>query len=319
MRKILLGFLVLGIPLGAVADPLSDVDVQLLLERLEDLRNGEQGRSESRLVAARRAFMAAVQSDAAAHDLYLKCIEKVQFEDEKRSGQDYRDWKRRHKERDDTLGFRRALRHQLGWLLLTLEVVVKPEERDSLGRKAVERLDAVFRDADVLKGQQGILRQSVLGSVYANAYGIGGLEVEDWPTGPLQVSAIYEQLIFPPLRRPDKLEILRAAWLRRIGHESIMLESWSRPAADRNERSAAMERFITERRPELVWMMELDLFASGDQKGAALRMLKHIERYLGHKNEAKWIADFESLVKTGELPPPKEDGNGRAGNGEGGN
>ena len=96
--------------------------------------------------------------------------------------------------------------------------------------------------------------------------------------------------------------------LFRIGHASIMLESWSRPAADRDERSAAMERFITERRPELVWMMELDLFACGDQKGASLRMLKHIERYLGHKNEAKWIEDFESLVKTGELPVPKEDG-----------
>ena len=313
-RQICLGLLVIGIPFGAVAEPLSTGDVQLLLDRLVALRDGEHERSDIRLVTARNAFMAAVQTDAAAHDLYLKCIEKVRFEDEKRSSQEYRDWKRRHKDRRDTQGFRRALRHQLAWLVLTLEVAMKPKERAGAGIKAVERLDAVFRDAALLRGEQEILTQSVLESVYASAYRVGGLKVEDWPTGPLQIDTIYENLIFPPLRDSGKVDTLRAAWLRRIAHESAILKHWSRPAADRDDVSAAMERFITERRPELVWMMELDLFAAGDQKGSALRMLKHIERYLGHKNEARWIGEFEIVVRTGSVSglnredPPEEGG-----------
>ena len=334
IRKCFLGLLVLGLPLGAMAEPLSDVDVQLLLDRLRALRDGEESRSDSRLVVARNAFLAAVQSDAAAHDLYLKCVEKVRFEDEKRSSQDYREWKRRHKERDDTAGLRRALRHQLSWLLLTLELAMNPEGRDALGEMALERLDAMFRDVKILKNQQRILEGDVLGSVYAVAYGVAGLKVEDWPSGPMQLDTVYEELVFPPLRSPGKLDALRAAWMRRIAHESVLLANWSRPGANRgarpggnrggrreenrDDRPVGVERFISERRPELLWMMEKDLFAVGDEKGAALRMLKHIERYLGHKNEAKWIAEFEALVNSQGEPVPEsakipEEDRGRTG------
>ena len=80
-----------------------------------------------------------------------------------------------------------------------------------------------------------------------------------------------------------------------------MVEKWGAPAKSKNEVSAGMDRYLTEQRPEMIWDMEQDLFKAGDEKGAALRMLTHIERYLGHKNETKWIEDFEALIK-GELP-----------------
>ncbi|NIP96917.1 MAG: hypothetical protein GWO24_27170, partial [Akkermansiaceae bacterium] len=56
-----------------------------------------------------------------------------------------------------------------------------PEKRNELWPKAVERIDAIFRDADDLKGEQSRLRQSVLGSVYATAYGLNGIKLADWP------------------------------------------------------------------------------------------------------------------------------------------
>lgn len=283
--------------LPASADRLSDVDVQLLMDELKALKDGEKTRSETRFAAARAAFASAVQSEDAAHDLYLKCVEKVQFEDEQLSGQDFREWKRRHKERTDSPEFRRALRHQLNWLTLTLEVAIKEDFAD-MGPNAMTRLDAIMNDAEDLKGQQGLLRGNVLGTVFATAYKLGGLEIEDWPTAPLVLDQIYDKVIMPPLRRPDEVKALRSAWVKRIKQEGLLVEVWGREG-DRNEASVDVARFLTETRPDLQWQMESDLFKAGDEKGAAVRMLTHIRKYLGHQNEAKWIEDFEALVSGG--------------------
>ncbi len=160
-RALLLCLLMSGVPLPATADELSPVDIQLLLDKLEELRNGEKGRRDSRYSVARSAFAAAVGSDAAAHALYLKCIEKVRFDDEK-SGQAWRDWKRRHKEREDTPALRRALRHQLSWLLLTLEVAEEPEEMMEFAPKAMTRVDAIFADAAGITTSMIDLKQSAI-------------------------------------------------------------------------------------------------------------------------------------------------------------
>jgi hypothetical protein len=281
--------------LPASADKLSEVDVQLLLEKLEALKKGEKTRSGSRLGTARGAFESALRSDDAAHELYLMCVEKVRFDDEQLSAQAFREWKRRHKDREDTPEFRRGLRHQLYWLTLTLEAA-EADNITELGSKALARLDAILADAEELKGQQGLLRKNVLQTVFATAYNLGGLEVnENWPTAPLMLPEIYDQVILPPLRQPNKLSDLRSAWMKRILHEGALADSWGREG-NRGSVGVDMARFLSEKRPELQWQMEKDLFKAGDQRGAALRMLAHIEKYLGHKNEAKWIGDFEDLV-----------------------
>jgi hypothetical protein len=311
MKPVLLACLLMsGMSLTATAEELSPVDVQLLLDKLEELRKGEKGRRESRFAVARSAFAAAVQSDAAAHALYLKCIEKVRFDDDK-SGQAWRDWKRRHKERGDTPALRRALRHQLAWFLLTLDVAEQPEDMMDFAPKALERLDAVFADAEVLRGEQSRLQESVLSTVYASAYAVGNLGLDEWPMGPLLMTDIYENLILPPLRRPAKVEQLRSAWIRRINYEGLMVEKWGSQTKTKSGVTVGMDRYLTERRPEMIWEMEQDLFRAGDEKGAALRMLTHIERYLGHRNETRWIEGFEALIK-GELPgeTAAEDNNG---------
>ena len=54
---------------------LSESDRQALLKRLEDLQNGAGGRAEERASIALSAFKAAAQSEAKAHELYMKCVE----------------------------------------------------------------------------------------------------------------------------------------------------------------------------------------------------------------------------------------------------
>ncbi|NIP96918.1 MAG: hypothetical protein GWO24_27175, partial [Akkermansiaceae bacterium] len=75
---------VLALPLGAAPEKLSALDAQLLLERLKELREGSEERVAARYKTAHDAFRSAIQTDAAAHDLYLSCVEKVQFEDQKK-------------------------------------------------------------------------------------------------------------------------------------------------------------------------------------------------------------------------------------------
>lgn len=310
----------LTLPLGAVPEKLTPLDAQLLLEKLKQLRDGSNERISARYEVAHKAFRAAIQTDAAAHDLYVNCVEKVQFEDEKKKASEFREWKRRHKDRTDTPAFRRALRHQLNWLLLTLEAASEPGKRDDLWPKALERIDSIFKDADDLMGEQGRLRQDVLDTVYATAYGLNGIKIADWPSAPLQISMVYEQLILPPLRSPKTLPNLRQAWEKRILHEGSIHSLWGRPArgsGGRQERPADLDKFLAERRPQLQWEMELDLFNVGDQKASALRMLKHIEKHVGHENCAEWIASFQAAVRGETLSPtlPATPGTGETGAG----
>lgn len=304
----LLCLALLSLPLGAEPEKLSALDAQLLLEKITELREGSSERIGARYKTAHSAFRSAIQSDAATHDLYLKCIEKVQFEDEKKKASEFRDWKRRHKERTDSPEFRRALRHQLNWLLLTIQAASDDKKREESWKTALDHIDTIFKDAKDLEGSQHILRQNVLSTVFAEAYNIEGIKMEDWPTAPLQLDLVYDGLILPALRSRTTIGQLKQAWEKRILHEGTSLEVWSKPKKGlaNNEPSAAMTKFLKERRPQLQWMMEMDLFFVGDQKAASLRMLKHIEAHEAHKRCPDWISEFQAAVKAEIAPPPSE-------------
>ncbi|MCH2064755.1 MAG: hypothetical protein MK194_13665 [Roseibacillus sp.] len=299
-------FALLLLPVSGEPEKLSALDVQLLLEKIKDLREGSQKRVGARYTTAHSAFRAAIQSDAAAHALFLNCTEKVQFEDKQKSGSEFRDWKRRHKERTDTPSFRRALRHQLNWLLLTLQAASEPKERDNMWTKALDHIDTILKDAEDLEGSQHLLRQNVLNTVFAEAYSVDNIDITDWPNSPLHLEAVYEGLVLPSLRSLKTLSQLEQAWERRILHEGTMIEIWNKPkkGLSRPEHSAPMEKFLEVRRPQLQWQKQMDLFQVGDQKGASLRMLKHLETYPSHRDIATWIAEFQSAVKSQSAPPP---------------
>ena len=298
------------LPVSGEPEKLSALDVQLLLEKIKELREGSQKRVGARYTTAHSAFRAAIQSDAAAHALFLNCTEKVQFEEKQKSGSEFRDWKRRHKERTDTPPFRRALRHQLNWLLLTLQAASEPKERDNMWSKALDHIDTILKDAEDLEGSQHLLRQPVLNTVFAEAYSVDNIDITDWPSSPLQLEAVYEGLVLPSLRSLKTLSQLEQAWERRILHEGTVIEIWNKPkkGLGRPEHSAPMEKFLEVRRPQLQWQKEMDLFQVGDQKGASLRMLKHLETYPSHRDIATWIAEFQSAVK-GQVAPPPPAGN----------
>jgi hypothetical protein len=283
------------------ADPLSDADREALLENLEKLRSAAIERADGRFQVAISAYRQAMSSNEAAMEFYLKCVEKVDFTDQQRKPADFRDWKRRESDRLSEEGLGLAMRHQLRWLVLTLQAASAGADREGLAPEAGTILDAIFAQAAGLRAQQQVLRQAVTDTVFARAYEIGGLRVENWPMAPLQLVQIYDEVLMPPNRKPDRIEELRALWIKRIQQESIIRELWSGGDGGRGGNRGApantdYEKFLAETLPDLQWQMEVDLFRAGDQRAAALRMLAHIEKNVTHAKAREWGDQFRSLI-----------------------
>jgi hypothetical protein len=311
--------IVIALTLGcgvATAEPLSDADREALIEKLDSLKTQATERLDARFRAGVAAYQSAIGSDDEALSLYLKCVEKVDFIDQKKKESDFRDWKRKEDERLSKASFKLALRHQLNWLSLTLQAASENADRDKLAVAAQGAMDNVLRDIEKLKDQQALLKQGVTGTVFAKAYEISTLKLEKWPLSPIDVSQIYDQVILPQYRNPKSIDKLRENWLRRIQQEGLMVEHWAGAAKtprggkeDRrigmidNSRPPELDRFISDTVPTMQWQMELDLFKSGDQAGAALRMLGHIEKNLGHPSSKDWTDQFRAMLVAPPAPP----------------
>lgn len=296
---------------SAHSEPLSSADREALLENLEKIRENADSKVDARFRMAISAYREAMATDEAAMDFYLKCIEKVNFEDQQKKNADFRDWKRKEGDKLGEQGFRLALRYQLRWLILTLRAASEKAKTSELAAEAQEVVDAIFRDADKLDSHGQMLNQPVTATVFAKAYEIGGIEKDDWPLSPVQLEAVYGQIVFPPLRTPSRVESLRAAWIKRIQQEGIKVEAMNGGGGGRKNGQAAPnagdhERFMTETVPELQWQMEIDLFRSGDEAGAAMRMLAHIEKHLSHKSARDWGQQFKNLLAPKPAPAQAE-------------
>lgn len=303
MKNLTLFLLILLTPLLAEEKPLTDVDRQLLLEKLKSIQEDSDNTLDGRFGVALSAFKKARESSAAAHELYLNCVEKIRFQEEVKKNSEFREWKSRHKERTDTPGFRLALRHQLNWLVLSLEAAKSPD-LGAMSTQSLAVLEAILREAEELKGLENFLKNPVLDSVFAKAYDIENIKITSWPESPLAIQAIYDSIVLPPLRDPKLIPQLREAWLKRIEHEGLLLEKWTDEGSADKDRKPAFEKWLAEGRKVLTWQMEVDLFTAGDQRAAALRMLEHLKANLTHKSAPKWIEQFTSLV---EANPAQED------------
>ncbi|MEK7949098.1 hypothetical protein [Luteolibacter soli] len=322
-RTAYLALLLSAAPMLAHADPLSQADREALIEKLENLRENAKEKAMGRIGTAMSAYKAAMGSDEAAVEFYLKCVEKVEFEDQKKSAQDFREWKRRQEDQLKQDGLGRCLRHQLRWLVLTLEAAEAQGNLKDLAPKASAALDDIFNSPDQFGGNVGPLREPVTNTVFARAYNIGGAKVENWPLSPLEIPAIFNQVLFPPLRATGKLDALREQWQRRIRYEGVMHKEWGgggrggenrgggRPGEGRGgenrgggghaeDHSAEYEKFVNETLPDLKWQMEEDMYKSGDQQRAAVNMLAHIENNLTHPKARDWAERFKTLIE-----PPK--------------
>jgi hypothetical protein len=288
------------VPLAA--EPLSEADRQVLLKRLEQLRDKAGDHVSQRLRGAARDFAAAMKSDDATIDLYLQCVEKVDFEDRDRKSSDFRDWKRNNRERLRDEGFALVLRHQLRWAMLTIQAANQPEKIEELAPDVMQALDLIYQDPVALREHVATLSQAVTSTVFARAYGLNGYEAEGWPLAPLEGGrdhlasmAAFNQVIFPALRAERETKKLRDAWKKRIQFEEIARGFWSKDSTEEGQ-SLELDEFLADRRPALQWEMEEDLFRVGDQRQAALSMLKLLAEHITHPQARDWEQRFRDLI-----------------------
>jgi hypothetical protein len=297
----------------AWSEPLSHADREALLESLEKLKEDAEGKVAARFRSAVLAYRAALASEEETMEFYLKCVEKVNFEDQQRKAADFREWKRRESERLSSGDFRMALRAQLRWLVIYLQSADENADRAALAVDGQGIVDAVFETPERLGKVQETLGQPVTATVFARAYEVGGLEKIKWPQSPVQLEQFYDQVVFPLYRKPSGIESLRAAWLRRIRQETVRAEAGTddnngggrRNGGNGNaSRSPDASRFIIETLPELKWQMEVDLFQSGDESGAAKRMLDHIVANITHRSARAWGEQFKNLLAPAPAATP---------------
>lgn len=323
--------------------PLTSADREALLEKLESLENDANATVDARYRLAVSAFREAMTSDEKAIEFYLKCIEKVEYTDLKRKSQDFRNWK---KKEDDNLGrpgFRRALRHQLRWLSLTLEADSSAADVKLLTEKAKVIVRDVFDDLKMMEDQEQVLTQSVISTVFAKAYSIEGVDAKSWSLSPLNLDGLYENIFLPPCRNRERLGDLRATWLKRIEQELAIRDNMARyarrlqkekewheqlyqtrnsPNESNNDyaetkigtvdamHSPEYKQFMADELPGLVWKMEVDLYRCGDESGASVRMLDHLKKHITHRSAREWSDELKKLlsaettaVKPEAVPP----------------
>lgn len=314
----------LAISTHAYPEKLSEVDREALLERIESLKEGAASRADARFRSAISAYRSAMATDAAAIAFYLKCVEKVNFEEKEKSYVDFREWKRKNEEEISDTAFKTALRYQLRWLVLTLQAASQDPDFDYLSREAVNCIETIMSQADKIGNHKGTLSSAVTSTVFAKAYDIDNVSVEDWPKAPFPAQAIFEDIVFPPLRNSAKISELRNAWEKFIQYEGIVAEKWSvrkKQNADNDnnrkndeaqkaakklseeEQELQYATFLKETLPELRWEAEVDLYAAGDERTAAINMISLIEKNPYHSSVAEWADALHELLQ-GDLPEP---------------
>jgi hypothetical protein len=282
------------------AEALSQADRDAILLKLEKITKAVDDKLDARFNSAKSSFRSAVASPNAALELYLKCTEKVNFEDMKRKEGEFREWKRTQDETLSDPGFRLALQYQLNWLILTLEAANEKNDRKQLAAEAARAIDSVANNAKILAKFRNVIEQDAIGSVFARAYEINNVKPKDWPTSLGQIKVIYESVILPPLREAKLIEPLREAWTNRITQEGTLLDAWSKKPNDSsksNIRTPELEKFISDEVPNLRWEAEQDLFKAGDQRAAAIAMLNQLEEHPSHPSALKWTQQFINLIK----------------------
>jgi len=317
MRTLFL-MLFLGVFCGKLmADPLSPADREALLENLEKLRGTVTGRVDARFRAAIAAYRSAMSDEKAVMEFYLKCVKKIDFDEKHRKTSEFNEWKKKQEDHLNDPTTRRALMHQLCWLVLTLQAASDKADMNKLAPQAQQIVDELFNDVPTLTGQREILGQNATSTVFARAYEIGGVSLEKWPFSPLNLAQIYDTILLPPYRTSGNTAALRSGWLKRLRQEGVAFEdthakskSNGRPLSPDTGHSPEQERFLTETLPELQWQMETDLFRCGDQRGAALRMITHIEKYLTNRHARQWSDELKNLLSPAPILTPGSESTG---------
>lgn len=290
------------------SEPLTGDEVESILNELATIEEDLKGDRVSIRTNAVRAFEAAAASDKAVYEFYLQCHKTLKFDAKDASFTDFRAWREKNEGRIKSKSNLAALRLQLQYLVLTLKAA-EGVKREALIPELESFVANIVAHSEELEDSgMKTLRESVKTSIFAEAYKLDkSLEVPDWSFEPGKFGDVYEKTIFAYLRaeQPGSLE---AAWDRRIELEKRYV------LITEEENQFELDKFQTERLPELRWQKATDIYSSYSAKQGAQSMLALLKGNPGNTSLKKWLEEFRALLESNipakipsDNPPPPLD------------
>ncbi|MBK1791909.1 hypothetical protein [Persicirhabdus sediminis] len=297
------------------AEPLKEVDKIALMEQLRLIQEQSDKYILGQYSAAHRRLLEAASSDAKAYELFIQCYEQVHFVKKDEKSQDFREWRRKNAVQHSASGFRRAIRHQIAWLLLTIEATQQEGEYSEMAPKTLKYLQGIMDDSRLMYGYHDIMERNVMNSVIVNALMLKEMKPDNWPTSPARIDEVFDLVILPQYRDTSNSTRLRQAWASRIRMEEAKHQIWNtkaKPPKDGKPTPSSsikpnFQRPFVEIKPELMWEMEVDCFTSGDEMTSAKNMLSLVKANLKHEKADAWIKEFQSLVNGPESQSASND------------
>lgn len=285
-------------PLTA-ADSLSEEEVEGILGQLAVIEDEHNGNRVSLRTSAVRAFETAAASDKAAYEFYLQCHKELKFDAKDASFSDFRAWRERNEERIKSKSNLSALRLQLQYLVLTMKAAEGVDRETLVPELESFVANIVSHSKDLERSGMTTLEESVKTSIFAEAYKLNkSLEVSNWCFEPGNFGDVYAKTIFP-FMRSEHPESLADAWDRRISlsKDFVMITQ--------EENQFELDKFQTERLPELNWQKASDLYQNYSSKQGAQSMLTLLRGNPSHTSLKNWLDQFRELLATSSSATPE--------------
>ena len=280
-------------PLSLSAEEnLSHQQIEGILQELSTIEDVLAGKRVSLRTSAVQAFEAASSSDKAAYEFFLQCHKVLNFDAKDASFSDFRKWRENNEKRDKTGENLAAMRLQLQYLVLTMKASEGVKREFIIPELEAFVANIVNHTEELGSSGMRTLKGSVKSTIFAEAYKLNkSLEVEDWCFEPGNLGGVYEKSVFPYMRseNPDELA---AAWDRRIGLEKRSV------AISREGNDFELNKFETERLPQLYWMKATDLYQNASQQMGAQSMLSLLKSNPNHTSLKNWVAEFRTLLQS---------------------
>lgn len=301
------------------AEGLSEEDKQKLLDTLENILQGNESAEDKNVREALKVLAAAAMDENAASDLYEKSYKKINFEDKERKDKDWREWKDKNKDRLTSSAFKRILKYQCQWAVLTLQAAKNKSENPDFSQyssQALSMLNTIAADYKDLKKFRGDMQGSILSGPVGRVLKVNGIQAARWPTSIFDVNAVFEQIIFPQYRNAANISGLRSAWNKRISLELAFSNTKEEEAAtflgigdDKRKKTTGSKHTqggtpakndIAEASMKAInslrWNCEVDCYKIGDEATASSNMLSMIRAIKDTREQNNKIQELTAIL-----------------------
>ncbi|MDF1658160.1 MAG: hypothetical protein P1U58_11155 [Verrucomicrobiales bacterium] len=299
------------------ASDLTLEQIESIKKQAEEIEKAIEENSANRNLTAGDRFAAAAASPREAMDLYIDCIELVNYEREGRPGSDFREWREDPRNNLDDPSKAKSIQIQLRYLSLTCKAAEAKDRGD-----VIEPLMAYIESLSELdEFPTGDLIGPVTNSVFVKAYDLERFlnQNSGWEASPLKIGGMYEQTILPFLRLENPAALMNA-WSKRIEQELRMVEileanresllrgmdrdqqKRARDNQQRQERGSELlsdfdtHNFRVRTMPRLRWNKLKDMFLYVNEVEAVQAMLPFLKEHLSHELGPEFFADFDGMI-----------------------